>query len=57
MNVPLMTMLRALAVMSTKPPTPAVTWGRAASRETLMLPARSICMKERKLRSKPPPWK
>ena len=40
-----------------KPPTPAVTWGRVARRETLTLPAASTSRNERSARSKPPPWR
>ena len=47
----------ARAVMSTNPPTPAVTWGRAASRETLTLPSASTSRNESIARSKPPPWR
>ena len=47
----------AWAVMSTKPPAPAVTWGREGREETLTEPSRSICRKESSEASKPPPWK
>ena len=38
-----------------KAPTPAVTWGRAASLDTLTLPSRSIWRNDSSEASKPPP--
>ena len=56
-NVPPNTSLRPRAVMSMKPPTPAVRYGRFASFETLTLPARSICRNDTNAQSNPAPWK
>ena len=51
------TIRRARAVISTKPPAPAVTCGRAASFETFTEPSGSICRKESSEQSKPAAWK
>jgi len=48
--------LFARAVMSTKPPAPAVTWGRTPSLETLIEPPLSICRNESSDMSNPAPW-
>ena len=49
------TIFLARAVMSTKPPAPAVTCGLTPSLETLTDPERSICRNESIDMSKPPP--
>ena len=57
LGMPEKTIRLARQVMSTKPPAPAVTWGRTPRRETLTEPCRSICKNESSEASKPPPWK
>ena len=57
LNMPEKTIFLARAVMSTKPPAPAVTCGRKESFETFTEPSRPISRKESSEASKPAPWK
>ena len=56
-NVPENTSFLPRAVMSMKPPQPAVTCGRKPSFDTLTLPSAPTSRNDRSPASKPPPWK